>query len=283
MAVSSPDAAQQRAPPTAANAAASPLASFFFAPRLRRNTHCSLKTKPRKSSEPQFLSLERVTIRKQRSLVDLALALALASRELWVQRRGNLKKTKGCDFSCPLAALIHDMVSNTCIMFIIFSQNKTTQPLFFFSSFFRFVFILNKPPCLFGSMSLPVPAPVVAFRLAGRNGGEVMCHLSIFGPSLPACFPPAQLLVFLCFVLLFDCASKRANAPNATEHKQTNPVNSHLHFRTPPPPTHPPPALPSTRSLFPSPTAAKSNCSETKHFPPGSRVPLLPAFQSYRR
>lgn len=105
------------------------------------------------------------------------------------------------------------MVSNTCIIFIIFFS-KQNNPVCFSFLFFcprRFVFILNKPPFFFGLMLLPVPAPVVAFPLAGRNGGGVMCHLAIYGPSLSAGSPRRSYwfsFVLFCFFFFFLIAHR---------------------------------------------------------------------------
>lgn len=52
-------------------------------------------------------------------------------------------------------------------------------------------------------MSLPVPAPAVAFKLVLRDGEEALCRLAIFGPSLPAGFPSAQFSVFFCLFCFF--------------------------------------------------------------------------------
>lgn len=125
------------------------------------------------------------------------------------------------------------MVSNTCIIFYYFFLSRQNSPAFFSR---RFVFILNKPPFALGRCHFLL---LRWWRPPNRWEGRGRC---VTWPYLARRFPPAfprrLVIAFLFFgfffppLFLFVCASTRADAPNATEHKQANPVNSHLHFRT---------------------------------------------------
>lgn len=107
---------------------------------------------------------------------------------------GETRKTKGRDFSRPLAARIRHMVSNTCIIFIIFLSLETKQPSLFFSR--PFVFILNKTPFALGRRHFLLLRRWQPLKIRREGVGGVMCHLAIFGPPLPARFPSVPSYCF---------------------------------------------------------------------------------------